>query len=165
MSIRTRWRRIFEEQVRRPRTAGGSRNGSARRGASIIGLIAGAALLSSVAAAAPPSSVTGSWVILADQTYTTLDITNQGGPGGPGGSACRVILGSIGISPINGFYCPETGRIHFLHRNPSTNVVVRTFTGSVSAATDDAPAHIGGTLNVLNIGLGPFGEYPFSGSK
>ncbi len=123
------------------------------------------ALAASIASAAPPSSVIGPWMILADQTYTTLEITNQGAAGSPGGSACRVVLGNLGVSPINGYYCPETGRIHFLHRNPSTNVVVRTFTGSVSDATSDAPGHIAGTMDVLNIGLGKFGEYPFSGSK
>ncbi len=122
-------------------------------------------LFSSVASATPPNSVIGSWVILVDQTYTTLDVANQGAAGSPGGSACRVILGSIGVSPMNGTYCPETGRIHFLQRNPSTNVVVRTYTGSVSAATAELPAHIAGTTDVLNIGLGQFGESPFSGSK
>lgn len=121
--------------------------------------------LGGVAQAAPPTTVIGSWMLLVDQTYTTLEITNQGGPGSPGGTACRVILGSIGVSPINGYYCPETGQIRFLHRNPSTNVVVRTFAGSVSASSGGQPAHMAGTFDVQNIGLGKFGEYPFSGSK
>lgn len=135
-----------------------------RRMTTLLGALA-VSLFSSVASAAPPNSVIGSWMILVDQTYTTLEITNQGAAGSPGGSACRVILGSIGASRMNGTYCPETGRVHFLQRNPTTNVVVRTYTGSVSAPSADLPAHIAGTSDVLNIGLGQFGESPFSGSK
>lgn len=130
-----------------------------------LGILASAMLFGSAAHAAPPATVIGSWSILVDQTYTTLDITNQGGPGAPGSSMCRVILGNIGNADMNGIYCPSTGHIHFLHRNPNTKVVVRTFTGSVTAATATAPAHMSGTFHVLNIGLGDFGEYPFSGHK
>lgn len=120
---------------------------------------------SGIAAATPPASVVGTWSILVDQTYTTLDITNQGGGGGPGGSVCRLILGSIGIAPITGHYCQSTGRIHFLHNNLATGATVRTFTGSVTAATANAPAHMAGTFNVVNVAFGPFGEYPFSGTR
>lgn len=123
-----------------------------------------AALLSDVATAAPPANVVGTWTLLADQTYTTLDITNQGA-GGPGGSTCRVILGSLGIAPIMGYYCPATGRIHVLHNNLATGATVRTFTGSVTAATASAPAQMAGTFNVVNVAFGPYGEYPFSASK
>ncbi|MGH8178254.1 MAG: hypothetical protein ACREV5_18515 [Steroidobacter sp.] len=134
------------------------------RATPIITALAGVTLLASVASAAPPASVRGAWVILTDQTYTTLDITNQGGPGGPGGSVCRVIIGSIGIAPIRGFYCPDTGRIHFLHNNLSTGATVRTFTGSVS---EDASAsmHMAGAFNVVNAAFGPFGEHPFSANR
>ena len=131
----------------------------------IAAMLTAGILLSHTASATPPANVTGSWSILTDQTYTTLDITNQGGPGGPGGSTCRVILGTIGIAPIRGHYCPSTGHIHFLHNNVSTGVTVRTFTGSVSAATASAPAHMAGTMNVVNVGFGPFGEFPFSATK
>ncbi|MBB6094740.1 hypothetical protein HNQ60_003627 [Povalibacter uvarum] len=121
--------------------------------------------LSGTAAAAPPATVTGSWSILIDQNYTTLDITNQGGGGGPGGSTCRVILGYLGIAPITGYYCPPTGELHFLHNNVSTGATVRTFSGSVTAATGVAPAHMAGTFKVVNVAFGPYGEYPFSASK
>lgn len=150
------WRRLDQRSSRAPLGGMGVKG--------LLSVVV-AMLFSSVASATPPASVIGSWTILVDQTYTTLEITNQGASGSPGGSACRVILGSVGVSPMNGTYCPETGRIHFLQRNPSTNVVVRTYTGSVSAATAELPAHIAGTTDVLNIGLGKFGESPFSGSK
>lgn len=120
--------------------------------------------LTSAAMAAPPPNVVGSWVILTDQTYTTLDITNQGGPGAPGATECRVILGTLGIAPVRGYYCPESGHIHFLHNNVSTKATVRTFTGSVSQDTSGA-MHMAGTFNVLNAAFGNYGEYPFSANK
>lgn len=85
---------------------------------------------------------------------------------GPANGTCRVILGTLaGIAPINGIYCPPTGYIHFLHKNASTKATVRTFTGSVTDAADPAPARMAGTFNVVNVAFGPFGVYPFSGSK
>jgi hypothetical protein len=80
-------------------------------------------------------------------------------------STSRLILGSLGIAPITGHYCPSTGRITFLHNNLSTGATVRTFTGSVTDATASAPAQMAGTFNVLNVAFGPFGEYPFSASR
>ena len=78
---------------------------------------------------------------------------------------CRVILGTIGIAPIRGYYCPSTGDLHFLHNNVASGVTVRTFTGSVTASIGANPAHMAGTFNVLNVAFGPFGEYPFSGVR
>jgi len=120
--------------------------------------------LTSGAMAAPPANVVGSWVILADQTYTTLDISNQGGPGAPGAVECRVILGTIGVAPIRGHYCPKSGRIHFLHNNLSSGATMRTFTGSVSQDASGA-MHMAGTFNVLAAAFGNYGEYPFSANK
>jgi hypothetical protein len=128
------------------------------------GIAASAALAANLASAAPPASVRGSWVILIDQTYATLDI-DQGGPGAPGAALCRVIVGSLDIAPIRGFYCPDSGRIHFLHNNVSTGATVRTFTGSVTDATASAPAQMTGTFNVLAAAFGDYGEYPFSATK
>ena len=56
------------------------------------------------------------------------------------------------------WYCPLTGRIHFLHNNVSTKATVRTFTGSVSQGTSGA-MHMAGTFNVLNVA---FGTVPLS---
>jgi hypothetical protein len=76
-----------------------------------------------------------------------------------------VILGSIGIAPVRGTYCPATGDLHFLHNNVASNVTVRTFTGTLSAATATDPAHMAGTFQVVNTAFGPFGRYPFSGTR
>ena len=129
------------------------------------GIAASAALAATLASAAPPASVRGSWVILADQTYTTLDIATQGGPGAPGARLCRVINGSIGIAPIRGIYCPDSGHIHFLHNNLSSGKTVRTFTGAVTDASASAPAQMTGTFHVLYAAFGDYGEYPFSATK
>lgn len=127
-------------------------------------LVIAALSIGSAAIAAPPTHVMGNWIIHTGDDYTTLDITNQGASGAPGASQCRVILGSLGIAPVRGFYCPGSGRIHFLHNNLSTNVTVRTFTGSV---TEDANGvmHMAGSLNVLAHAFGDLGEYPFSATK
>ena len=130
----------------------------------IVAGIGFALLMSGVASAAPPPSVVGTWSLLVDQTPTTLDITNQGGPGN---GVCRVILGTIGNvgAPIRGIYCPATGQLHFLHNNLASGVTVRTFTGSVTDAVVGSPAHMAGSFFVVNVAFGPFGEYPFSGTR
>jgi hypothetical protein len=124
--------------------------------------VAVAMLTSGVAWATPPPSVVGTWSLLVDQTPTTLDITNQGGPGN---GTCRVIIGTLGPAPIRGIYCPPTGRVHFLHNNIGTGATVRTFTGSVTDAAGGSPAHMAGSFFVVNVAFGPFGEYPFSGTN
>ena len=124
-----------------------------------------ASLMSSFAFAAPPPTAVGTWLLLVDQTYTTLDITNQGGAGAPGSAVCRVVLGTIGIAPVRGTYCPATGHIELLHNNISSGVTVRTFSGSLSNATATNQAHMAGTMQVMNTAFGPFGEYPFSGLR
>lgn len=163
MSIRTRWRKTLARTVRNTRGIVG--HADKRGGVGLLAIIAGTTLCGGIAAAAPPASVIGSWSLQTDQTYTTLDLTNQGASGAPGSSVCRIILGSIGASPISGIYCPASGRIHFLHKHVQSGVVLRTFTGSVTAASGDAPAHMAGSFNILYIGQGAYGEYPFSGSK
>ena len=128
-------------------------------------LIATAAFaFTSAALAAPPANIVGSWTILVDQSYTTLDVTAQGGPGAPGAIECRVILGNLGVAPVRGYYCPKSGRIHFLHNNLSSGVTMRTFAGSVSQDAS-AAMHMAGTFNVLAAAFGNYGEYPFSANK
>jgi hypothetical protein len=120
--------------------------------------------IASTAGAAPPESIRGVWSILTGDAYATLDIATQGGAGAPGASECRHIGGTIGIADIRGFYCPESGRIHFLHYNFTTDAPVRTFTGAVSVDQTGA-MHMAGTYNVLAIAFGDLGEYPFSANK
>jgi hypothetical protein len=124
----------------------------------------GALGFAGAAAAAPPESVRGVWTILTTGGYTTLDISAQGGPGAPGASECRHINGFISIADIRGWYCPESGRIHFVHYNYTTDAPVRTFTGAVSVDETGA-MHMAGTYTVLAIAFGDLGEYPFSANK
>jgi hypothetical protein len=116
------------------------------------------------ASATPPASVVGSWVATIDGTATTIDITAQGGGGGPGGSACRLIVGSLGIAPLRGYYCLDTGEVAFLHNNLDSGLTVRTFSGSVSMDALGV-TNMAGTFRVMNIAFGPFGEFPFWASK
>jgi hypothetical protein len=128
--------------------------------------VAVAALLTgSIVAAAPPATAVGTYLVLLDQTYSTLTITNQGGAGAPGSATCRIILGTFDVAPLRGIYCPSTGHFQILHNNLSTKVTVRTLTGTLSAATAGAPAHMAGTMHVMNAAFGSLGEYPFSGTK
>lgn len=131
---------------------------------SSVGVAVCAWAIASTAAAAPPASVTGAWSILAGDSYTTLDIAAQGAAGAPGASECRHISGTISIADIRGFYCPDSGRIHFVHFNYTTDEPVRTFTGAVSV-DQDGVMHMAGTYNVLAIAFGDLGEHPFSASR
>ena len=114
--------------------------------------------------AVPPASLAGThWNIQVNRELTTLVITNQGGPGGPAGETCPVILGDIGITRIRGWYCPSTGRIHFRHNNKDSGVTMQTFTGNVSDAGGPSdPLYMAGTVAVDNVGVGEFGEHNFS---
>lgn len=129
--------------------------------------VATAALLAAGSASAePPANLGGTtWNLQANRDAVQLVITNQGGPGSPAGAACPLIIGTLGIAPFNGWYCPSTGRIHFLHRNLNSGATVRVFTGNLS---DEAPGEtlfMGGTMTVVNVGFGPFGEYNFSATQ
>lgn len=135
---------------------------SRRRFATSIAALALA--VATTASAAPPESVLGVWNILTDRGYTMLDISAQGAAGAPGASECRHISGQISIADIRGWYCPKSGRIHFLHYNYTTNAPVRTFTGSVSVDANGA-MHMAGSLSVLAIAFGDLGEQPFSANK
>lgn len=101
-----------------------------------------------------PVSVLGNWSVLANQSPGILSITSQGAVGN-----CRAITGTIfGGNPIAGFYCPFSGRIHFL-RN-SAGATFQDYTGNVSQT--GLTLHMGGTFAS---DLGSFGEYSFQGSK
>lgn len=137
---------------------------SAARLAAPIATLVLAAAATSTAQAAPPASVVGVWNILTGDSYTTLDVSAQGGAGAHGASECRQINGYIGIADIRGWYCPASGRVHFLHYNYTTKAPVRTFTGAASVDATGA-MHMAGTLTVLAIAFGDLGEQPFSANK
>ncbi len=124
-------------------------------------LVAAAAISANVALAAPPPNVLGQWSVIGNQTAGLLVINFQGAAG-----ICRGITGTIyGINPIEGFYCPVTGRIHFVRKNGGTNDTFQSWTGNVG--DDAAIDRMGGTFVVSSSlgGGGVFGEYNFQASR
>ena len=143
------------------------------RKAILVSLGVATAFATTVASAARPDNLAGTtWSMQVNQAAEQLIINTQSGPGAPGASTCRVINGELGIAPptirIRGWYCPSTGRIHFLHKNLNNNTTVRVFTGTVS----DVPAdplnttwYMSGTMYVDDANFGDYGEYNFSATK
>lgn len=128
----------------------------------ILGSVAGVLALASTAYATPPANLARTnWAIQINRDLTTLEITNQGGPGGPGGETCPLIMGKIGVAEVRGWYCPSTGRIHFRHNN--NGATMKTFVGNVSdAGAAGEPLYMAGTVTIDNVGAGEFGEHNFS---
>lgn len=114
--------------------------------------------------AAPPASVANrTWILDINGSSEEIFIDTQAGPGAPGNATCRRITGQLrGIPEFSGFYCPLTGRIHIVHRNLSSNLPMRTFTGTVSDEVAGQPLFMAGTATVLNANFGDLGEYVFS---
>jgi hypothetical protein len=102
-----------------------------------------------------PVSVVGNWTVRANNAVGVLSITFQGAAG-----QCRPISGAIFGNPIQGFYCPASGRIHFLRKNAVTNDTFQDYTANLSQ--DAAIDYMAGTFASDG---GSFGEYNFSGSK
>jgi hypothetical protein len=133
---------------------------------SIFALTFAAALLVpyTAFAARPANIARTTWTLQVNNDVAQLFIDTQGGAGAPGASICRHIRGSLnGIAGIRGWYCPSTGRIHFVHTNAdNVDFVVRVFTGSVSDTVNGGPLHMAGTATVLISAFGDLGEYNFS---
>ncbi len=124
-------------------------------------------LVAGTASAARPANIANTvWALQTNQEVVTLVITTQGGPGAPGATNCRTINGDIGnVAHIRGFYCPATGRIHFVHRNLGSGDAVRVFTGNVSDEVAGQPLFVSGTMTVLISAFGDLGEYNFAGTS
>jgi hypothetical protein len=106
------------------------------------------------------------WILQTNLDVDTLFIDTQGGPGAPGAAQCRTIRGKIGnVAEFRGWYCPSTGRIHFVHQNADSDIAVRVFTGNVSDNVPGQPLHMAGTMTVLISAFGDLGEYNFSAIK
>jgi len=127
--------------------------------------IAAALLLPCTASAARPANIANTtWTLQVNHDVAQLFIDTQGGPGAPGANVCRHITGNLnGIADIRGWYCPSSGRIHFVHTNADNeDFVVRVFTGHVSDAVNGEPLQMAGTATVLISAFGDLGEYNFS---
>ena len=111
-------------------------------------LAAGLAMTGGAQADGWPSSVAGSWTIVANQSQSTL-VLSQGAPGP--GSQCLPIKGTAFNDTVHGFYCPGSGRISFRRGTAD-----QTYVGNLSQA--GTTNRIGGTWESLG---GAFGEYDF----
>jgi hypothetical protein len=124
-------------------------------------------LVANTASAQRPANIARTtWLLQANLDVVPLVITSQGGPGAPGAATCRHINGDIGnVAHIRGWYCPSTGRIHFVHRNLDSGDAVRVFTGNVSDSVPGQPLSMAGTMTVLISAFGNLGEYNFSATN
>jgi len=121
-------------------------------------LFASASIWVNVASAAPPPSVLGVWQVIGNQSAGALVINFQNALG-----ICRQIRGTIYGNPIEGFYCPATGRIHFVRKNAFTNDTFQSWLGNVG--DDAAVDRMGGTFAVSAPAGGVFGEYNFQAQR
>jgi len=132
-------------------------------------LFAAAFLFAGGAAAERPANLAGTtWTLQTDRDAGQLVINTQGGPGAPGAANCRHIDANLSTTPdikARGWYCPSTGRIHLVHRNMTSGIAVRVFTGNVSDDVIGQPLYMAGTMTVLDAAFGDLGEYNFSAVK
>lgn len=107
-----------------------------------------------------PLSVVGGWSIIGNHHIGLLNIVSQAAVGN-----CRRITGTVYAHPIEGFYCPFSGRIQFVRKQPASNDTLQVWTGNVSQ--DGVVDRMGGTLTSVSsaLGGGSLGEYNFQGSK
>jgi hypothetical protein len=112
----------------------------------------------------PANIARTTWTLQTNLDVNTLIIETQGGPGAPGAAQCRHINGNFNDTniTIRGWYCPATGRIHFVHRNLGSDNAVRVFTGNVSDDVAGQSLQMAGTMTVLISAFGDLGEYNFS---
>jgi hypothetical protein len=110
-----------------------------------------------------PASVVGTWTAIANQSPMTITITSQNSTG-----RCRAIAGSLvnsdgsGQSNIAGFYCPVTGRFHFVRNDPKTGVTYQDYSGNVS---DTGTSLYMAGVFAQALGASVVGEYSFMASK
>lgn len=134
-----------------------------------LAIAAAACLAAGNASAERPANLAGTtWTLQANRDVLQLIINTQAGPGAPGAATCRHISGTLNTTPdieVRGWYCPETGRIHFVHRNLNSGIAMRIFTGNVSDDVVGQPLYMAGTMTVLAIAFGDLGEYNFSATR
>jgi hypothetical protein len=110
-----------------------------------------------------PTSVVGTWTAIANQSAMTVTISSQNATG-----RCRAIAGSMvntdgtGQSNIAGFYCPVTGRFHFLRNDPKTGLTYQDYSGNVS---DTGTQQYMAGIFAQSLGANLVGEYSFMASE
>jgi hypothetical protein len=78
-------------------------------------------------------------------------------------ASCLADLGNV--AHIDGWYCPATGRIHFVHKNKGSGNAARVFTGNVSDDVIGQTLYMAGTMTVLDAVFGDLGKYNFSATR
>ena len=133
----------------------------------LLAVAVAASLATAGAWATRPANLAGTtWTLQTNRDAVQLVINTQGGPGAPGAATCRQIEGDIGnVAHIRGWYCPLSGRIHFVHRNLGSGDAVRVFTGNVSDDVIGQTLYMAGTMTVLFSAFGDLGEYNFSATR
>ena len=113
-----------------------------------------------------PASVAGTWSVIGNQSPGTLSMTRFPGLAG---SQCKPIRGTIYTTDnVEGFYCPNSGRISFV-RYVGTSTNPRQFWSGNLSQTGQT-LRIGGLVAVVvhdntqgTVG-GSLGEYNFQAS-
>lgn len=126
-----------------------------------VAAIGAISLLSAESAlAAHPFSVTGNWSTVANQTIGNLAIVQAASA-----ATCKPVSGNIFGSPIQGYYCPVTGRIVFAR---SANGVPFQFYEAHVSRTG-AILRMGGSFAIWNASGGGSAnegvDYNFSATK
>jgi len=125
-------------------------------------VIVAACSVLAVAANWPPSII-GTWQGTANQSTVKLVITSQGTTGD-----CKAINGTLsnlpsgGASNIQGFYCPQTGRVSFVRKDVKTNDTFQSYNANVSDVGTEL--RLAGTFAELNM-ADHLGEYGFAVKK
>lgn len=120
-----------------------------------------------------PASAAGQWSVVGNQHVGNapngLTITQSPGAFG---SQCKPIRGVVyGADNIEGFYCPNSGRIAFVRYNGATTNPKQHWLGNLSQVVTGQPLRMGGTFtaidhnNVAGTSGGSLGEYNFSAMK
>lgn len=104
-----------------------------------------------------PASVVGTWSVNANNATGSLVITSQGTIG-----LCRPIAGNIFGNPIQGFYCPFSGRITFLRKAAVNNDTFQVYSANLGQVFSGFPLRMSGTFSSMGAS---FGEYSFFASK
>jgi len=135
-----------------------------------VGALAAAALLVAHPAMADgwPDTVEGEWQVIGNHHAGTLLIRQHPGPG-----QCKPISGEIyEVDAIEGFYCPDSGRIGFLrYSGKGFPFPKQWWVGNVSQFLRGRPLRLGGVFgapvhnNVVGTTGGSLGEYNFQAEK
>ncbi|MDZ8189433.1 MAG: hypothetical protein RMX96_31925 [Nostoc sp. ChiSLP02] len=107
-----------------------------------------------------PTSVAGTWSVVANQSTGSLVISQPTST-----LNCKPISGTIfSTTAIEGFYCPSSGRIAFV-RKLANNFPYQYYQGNLSQT--GSILRIGGSFSAFlkNGSGGSLGEYNFSASK